>query len=166
MTRKTITHGVLEQDTFFPENERLTTQEMDAVCDELVASSLAYHQGEVPVRETRFIDGKPFSAWYFKNGRADELYKIVIQPIRSLNLFVAVVPALPGCASASISRNEVLIEIRKQINFWIDTAVKERRKVPISSTEADEAAPAWMIPEHISTSQKISEQDDITFSRT
>ncbi len=44
--------------------------------------------------------------------------------------YIAVVPELPGCSAFGETEEEALEEVKTAINLWLETAKKERRKIP------------------------------------
>ena len=131
--RQDAVRGFLEPDTFVPEDETMAVEEMDDVCRDLLASSQAYQQGQVPMRETRFVQGKPHTSWRFVDGYAADRYTIVITHHRSMSVFIASVSELPDCMASGVSQEEALANARQAINSWVDTAVREEREIPLPS---------------------------------
>ena len=44
--------------------------------------------------------------------------------------YIAVVPELPGCSAFGETEEEALGEVKTAMNLWLETAKKERRKIP------------------------------------
>ena len=44
--------------------------------------------------------------------------------------YIAVVPELPGCSAFGETEEEALEEVKTAMNLWLETAKKERRKIP------------------------------------
>ena len=44
--------------------------------------------------------------------------------------YIAVVPELPKCSAFGETEEEVLEEVKTAMNLWLETAKKERRKIP------------------------------------
>ena len=64
-----MSQWVLEPDEFEPEDETMTEEEMDRVCQDLLASTQAYQRGEIPMRETCILeDGQFITYWRFIDG--------------------------------------------------------------------------------------------------
>lgn len=44
--------------------------------------------------------------------------------------YIAVVPELPECSAFGETEEEALEEVKTAMNLWLETAKKERRKIP------------------------------------
>ena len=44
--------------------------------------------------------------------------------------YIAVVPELPECSAFGGTEEEALEEVKTAMNLWLETAKKERRKIP------------------------------------
>ncbi|MCG2811860.1 MAG: type II toxin-antitoxin system HicB family antitoxin [Candidatus Aminicenantes bacterium] len=44
--------------------------------------------------------------------------------------YIAVVPELPGCSAFGESEEESLEQVKTAMGLWLETARKERRKIP------------------------------------
>jgi len=57
-------------------------------------------------------------------------YEIIIYWSEEDGAFIAEVPELPGCAADGASYQEVLANVEKVIEEWIETATKLGRPIP------------------------------------
>lgn len=57
-------------------------------------------------------------------------YELIIYWSEEDNSFVAEVPELPGCAADGSTYQEVLVNIEKVIEEWVETAKELGREIP------------------------------------
>ncbi len=142
MTVPDMSHWVLEADEFEPEDETMTEQEMDTVCQNLLASTAAYQRGEVPMRETLIQeDGQSMTYWRFVDGLAADRYQLVLEPKPNGKGCVAYAPDLPGCRIEAASFEEAWNLIRREVNVWMEAAVMEGRSIPARFTNSNKEVP-------------------------
>ena len=51
--------------------------------------------------------------------------------------YIAVVPELPECSAFGETEEEALEEVKTAMNLWLETAKKERRKIPKPQREGN-----------------------------
>lgn len=58
-------------------------------------------------------------------------YEIIIFWSEDDQAFIAEVPELPGCAADGKTHHEALVNAKKSIDTWVETANKLKRPIPI-----------------------------------
>lgn len=57
-------------------------------------------------------------------------YEIIIYWSQDDRAYVAEVPELPGCMAHGESHSDALANVEDAMDLWIDTAKRERRRIP------------------------------------
>ncbi len=50
--------------------------------------------------------------------------------------FIAMAPDLPGCSAFGESEEDAIKEVKVAIELWLETARKEKRKIPVPTEES------------------------------